>query len=100
LFGLHLLFLGILVLRSKNIHAVWGILLVFAGISYIGIHTIKNFFPEFESQVKTAEMILSMPMAFGEVGFGIWLLIRGGRRRNKQFSKIDKLCYPPLSYCP
>jgi hypothetical protein len=81
IFGFHLLLLGFLTIKSKMIHHFWGIVLVFAAISYILIHSSKLFLPEFESQIQTAEMILSLPMAFGEIGFAFWLIFRGGKPR-------------------
>jgi len=81
IFGFHLLVLGILVLQSKSIHNFWGLLLVFAAMCYTVINSAKFLLPEFENQVATAEMILSLPMAFGEVGFAFWLIIRGGKSR-------------------
>ena len=81
IFGFHLLLLGILVLQSKNIHNLWGILLVFAAVSYVFIHSAKFLIPEFENQIATAEMIFSLPMAFGEIGFAFWLIVRGGKSR-------------------
>lgn len=79
IFGFHLLVLGALALKSKYIHNFWGIVLVFAAVSYIVIHSANFLFPEFENQIKTAEMILSLPMAFSEIGFAFWLVIRGGK---------------------
>jgi hypothetical protein len=81
IFGFHLLLLGILALQSKYIPNFWGILLVFAAVSYSLIHSAKFLFLEFETYIATAEMILSLPMAFGEVGFAFWLIIRGGKSR-------------------
>ena len=79
IFGFHLLLLGFLALKSWNIHRFWGIMLIVAAVSYVGIHCAKILLPEFENPVKTAEMILSLPMTFGEVGFAVWLIIRGGK---------------------
>ena len=81
IFGIHLSLLGALALKSKLIHNFWGVLLIFAGISYSLIHSARFLFPEFENQIKTLEIILSLPMAFGEVGFAFWLIIRGGKSR-------------------
>ena len=69
IFGFHLLFLGILALKSKPINRFWGISLVFAAISYILINSLHKILPGYENQINTAEMILSLPMASGEVGF-------------------------------
>ncbi len=81
LFGFHLLFLGVLALKSKSINRIWGISLVFAAICYILINSLHQILPGYESQIKTAEMILSLPMAFGEVGFAFWLVFRGGKNQ-------------------
>jgi hypothetical protein len=94
IFGLHLIFLGILALKNNTTHNVFGILLVFAGICYTSIHMAKNLMPAFESHVNNIEMILSAPMAIGEIAFAFWLLIRGGKSvqsfRSNQY-KISKL---------
>ncbi|GET20338.1 DUF4386 domain-containing protein [Prolixibacter denitrificans] len=83
IFGFHLLLLGFLALQSKAIHSSWGVLLILAALSYITIHSSKIGFPQFDSQIKTAETILSLPMALGEVGFAVWLIIRGGKPKMK-----------------
>ncbi|MFB6318381.1 DUF4386 domain-containing protein [Saccharicrinis sp. FJH54] len=79
LFGLHLIGLGMLVYLSDFIPRIWAVLLIFSGLSYFGIHAAKFLFPEYIGQVEQIEMILSAPMAIGEVGFAVWLLIRGGK---------------------
>ena len=81
IFGFHLLLLGMLTLKSKSIHNLWGMLLIFAAASYIFIHSAKFLLPEFQSQIATAEMVLSLPMAIGEIGFAFWLIMRGGKIR-------------------
>jgi hypothetical protein len=81
IFGVHLFLLGILALQSKNIPNFWGMLLVFAAASYTFIHSAKFLFPEFETHIATAEMVLSLPMAFAEIGFAFWLIVRGGKSR-------------------
>ncbi len=79
IFGVHLFLLGILAINSKYIHSLWGILLIIAGISYSLIHGSNFLFPDFESRIKTVETILSLPMAVAEIGFAIWLIVRGGK---------------------
>ena len=81
IFGIHLVLLGLLVLQSKLIHNFWGILLIFAGISYSFIHVSNFLFLDFETQIKAIEAILSLPMAVAEIGFAFWLIIRGGKPR-------------------
>ena len=79
IFGFHLLLLGFLALQSKATPSSWGVLLVIAALSYITIHSSKIGFPEFDGPIKTAEKVLSLPMAFGEIGFAFWLIFRGGK---------------------
>jgi hypothetical protein len=79
IFGIHLSLLGTLALKSKLIRNFWGVLLIFAGISYSLIHSFYFLFPDLESNIKTAETILSLPMAFSEISFAFWLIIRGGK---------------------
>ena len=79
IFGLHLFTTGYLVLKSKFIPNVLGVLLFIASISYISIHIMHLFLPQYDNVTAVAETILSLPMALGELGFGIWLLIKGGR---------------------
>ncbi|GAA4318392.1 DUF4386 domain-containing protein [Compostibacter hankyongensis] len=77
LFGLHLLILGFLAFRSGYIPVIWSVLLTIAGLSYLGVHTAKLLFSQYEVPIESIETVLSVPMAAGEMGLGIWLLIRG-----------------------
>ncbi|QGY45709.1 DUF4386 family protein [Maribellus comscasis] len=90
IFGFHLLFLGILAFQSKSIHNFWGILLVFTAVSYVVIHSVKIFLPQFDNQIKTVETVLSLPMAFGEIGFAFWLIIRGGKPKT-MYKSVNEL---------
>lgn len=91
LFGFHLLLLGYLVYMSYNIHRFWGILLIIAAVSYVIVHTAKNFIPGSENIVSTIEMVLSLPMTIGEVGFAVWLIVRGKQPRIVFRSKNNEL---------
>ncbi len=74
LFGLHLVGLGVLSLRSDFVPRFWGWLLVFAGLCYTGVHGAKAMLPSMEEKVQQAEVILGLPMALGELGFAVWLI--------------------------
>ncbi len=74
LFGLHLMGLGLLSLRSDVVPRMWGWLLMVAGTGYIAVHGAKVLLPSMKEVVHQAEMILSLPMALGELGFAIWLI--------------------------
>ncbi|MDP5276038.1 DUF4386 domain-containing protein [Chengkuizengella axinellae] len=79
-FGLHLLVVGFVALKNKTIPKVISILLVLAGVSYMLVHLLHGFFPILKDATSTIETILSIPMIVGELGFGIWLLIKGGKK--------------------
>ncbi len=77
LFGVHLVLIGITSLKSTSIPKYIGILLVIAGCGYLLVNGMDTFFSQHDSVTKLLESILSLPMMIGELGFGIWLLIKG-----------------------
>ncbi|KAB7731845.1 DUF4386 family protein [Rudanella paleaurantiibacter] len=78
-FGAHLLALGVLVYRARFVPPVWGWLLGLAGICYLGTNLANLLWDAYPRYKPTVEGILSLPMIVGELGFGIWLLARGGK---------------------
>ncbi len=71
-FGFHLVLLGYLVIRSKYIPGILGVLLIVAGLGYL-LTSLKPFlFPEVN--LDFAEYTF-----YGELIFMLWLLIRGSR---------------------
>lgn len=78
IFGFHILLIGILMKLHKVIPGVLCYLTLLAGILYVIIHILKltNLNSEI---VSTIEMISALPMAIGELGLAIWLLIKGGK---------------------
>lgn len=77
-FGGHLLIVGCVALKSDIIPKVIGILLLLASIGYMIIHLSKIFLPQYEGVITTLNYVFTIPMIVGELGFGIWLLLRGG----------------------
>lgn len=82
IFGFHLLIIGYIILKSNFIPKFLGILVLIASFSYIIIHLLYLFLPQYEKTTMLLENILSLPMAIGELSFGIWLLIKGGKISN------------------
>ncbi|NVK48153.1 MAG: DUF4386 domain-containing protein [Cyclobacteriaceae bacterium] len=78
-FGLHLVGLGILCWKAAFVPNFWGGLLIFAGICYSAIHLAKALFPDQINQIISIEQVLSLPMAFAEIGLAVWLLWKGGK---------------------
>ncbi|WP_163852856.1 DUF4386 domain-containing protein [Paenibacillus elgii] len=78
-FGGHLLIIGYVALKSGSIPRVIGILLLLAAIGYIVIHLSKTFLPQYDGAIAILNLVFAIPMIAGELGFGIWLLLRGGK---------------------
>ncbi|WP_219834635.1 DUF4386 domain-containing protein [Paenibacillus sp. R14(2021)] len=78
-FGAHLLILGILTFQSDSVPRWIGILLLLASMGYILIHLDKLFFADYGEIGTILEAIFIVPMTLGEIGFGLWLLFRGGK---------------------
>ncbi|MBF4693472.1 DUF4386 domain-containing protein [Fusibacter ferrireducens] len=79
LFGFHLICIGFLASKDHQVPNFIGLLLLIAGLSYALIHILYRFFPDFHAFTTTLETLLSLPMIVGELGFGIWLWIKGGK---------------------
>lgn len=77
IFGIHLILVGNIAMKSKHIPKVISILLVIAGASYTLIHLLHGFVPQMAKATSFIEMILTIPMTIGELGFGLWLLWNG-----------------------
>lgn len=82
--GIHLTLTGIGTFLSTETPNLFGFLLIIAGISYSLIHGLQNFVPQATSFSTYLETFLTIPMTFGELSFGIWLLIKGGQKINQQ----------------
>lgn len=80
IFGFHILLIGILMKIHKRIPAILWYLALIAGVSYIIVHLLKltSANPEV---VSILEMVLAFPMAIGELGLAIWLLVKGGKEK-------------------
>lgn len=78
-FGCHLLVLGYVAFTSGFIPKVFGVLLILASLCYLLTNGATLLYPHYEQYKPIVEMILSAPMAIGELAFGIWLWIKGGK---------------------
>lgn len=78
-FGIHLLLVGVLMKLHKRIPAVLWYLTIIAGASYILVHLLKTAFPQLTALSNTLNNILALPMAVGELGLAVWLIIKGGK---------------------
>ncbi|WP_337874686.1 DUF4386 domain-containing protein [Exiguobacterium sp.] len=75
-FGLHLIAVGWVAMRTQFIPRTIGILLVVAGFSYTIVHALYQF-PTLESMTTLLELTLMLPMFVGELAFAVWLIVKG-----------------------
>ena len=81
-FGLHLLAVGILMKVHRNIPGVLWILTLIAGISYVVVNILKSMLPQLSEFTEILNNVLALPMALGELGLAIWLIIKGGKTKS------------------
>ncbi len=77
-FGIHLILLGALVIRSRYAPRVLGYLLLAAGTAYVidtVAHTLLGNYADYETLLVT---MVAVPSVLAEGWFGLWLLLRGG----------------------
>jgi hypothetical protein len=79
IFGIHLVIVGVLVKLHKSIPGILWYLTIIAGFSYIVVHILKISCPDLTDFTITLNNILTLPMALGELGLALWLIIKGGK---------------------
>ncbi|MFC5471325.1 DUF4386 domain-containing protein [Cohnella suwonensis] len=79
IFGGHLLIVGYLAFQSDSIPKVISVLLLIASIGYMIIHLFRTILPQYDGIITLLEYVFIVPMSAGELGFGLWLLFRGGK---------------------
>ncbi|WLR51125.1 DUF4386 domain-containing protein [Bacillus tianshenii] len=77
IFGLHLIITGFVACKSNQVPKLISRLVVVAGFSYTLVHVMYQLIPQLDRLTGILETILIIPMFFGELGFGIWLLAKG-----------------------
>jgi hypothetical protein len=83
IFGCHLFVLGLVVFRAVSVPKVFGILILIASVCYIVTNIFNQIVPNYSQYKDAVDMILGLPMAFGELGLAIWLLFKGGKKKLK-----------------
>jgi len=81
IFGLHLIGLGYLSIKSAYVPKVLGYLLYLGGTIYIIIHAVKKSSALDVQTVQSLENGLALPMALGEMLLAVWLIYIGLKRR-------------------
>ncbi|CAF4430894.1 unnamed protein product, partial [Rotaria magnacalcarata] len=64
--------------KSGYIPRLFGILLIIASLCYITSNFANLLLSNYEKYKATVELFISLPMIVGELGFGLWLLFKGG----------------------
>ncbi|MEO6454619.1 MAG: DUF4386 domain-containing protein [Ginsengibacter sp.] len=77
IFGIYLVFGGLLICKASYIPKVMGVLIMLAGASWI-IHSLQPYF------FKNYDLSRMKFFAIGELVFGIWLLVRGTRIKESE----------------
>lgn len=78
-FGVHLLVLGYVVLKSSYVPKVLGVLLLAASVGYV-VDSFAHFLLPNYADYKTLFMLMvALPGTIGELSLCFWLLIKGGR---------------------
>ena len=81
IFGIHLLIVGVLMKLHKLIPKILWYLTIIAGTSYILVHVLKTTSPQLSELNNSMNNILALPMALGELGLAVWLIIKGGKTK-------------------
>ncbi len=76
-FGIHLMLLGYLIITSKFIPKLIGILLLLASLAYLTDNAAKLLLADYSAHKTLLTIIVAIPSIIGEVGFAIWLLVKG-----------------------
>ncbi|WP_346354040.1 DUF4386 domain-containing protein [Azotosporobacter soli] len=79
IFGVHLFLLGYLVLKAGYIPKILGGLLIIGAFCYVTTNFANLLWSDYEHYKATLELLLSLPMALGELSFAFWLLFKGGK---------------------
>jgi hypothetical protein len=78
-FGVHLLLLGFVMVKSDYAPSILGILVALAGLGYVMVNLARVVLPDYrdyEGLLLLLLVVLGLPGEFGLVG---WLLWRGGK---------------------
>jgi hypothetical protein len=77
-FGVHLLLLGLVIVKSDYVPSVLGLLVALAGLGYVVGKLAPVLLPDYNDAFVLLILVLAVPGEFGLIG---WLLWRGGKDR-------------------
>lgn len=76
-FGIHLLLLGYLIIKSDYTPGILGILLIIASLGYLTDSFAYLLIQNYSEYKSMFMLIVAIPGVIGELSFTLWLLIRG-----------------------
>lgn len=79
-FGIHVILLGGLVLQSRYAPKALGYVLIAAGAAYVSDTLAHTFLSNYNNYEGLFITIVSVPAVLAEGWFGLWLLLRAGKR--------------------
>ncbi|MCP5034716.1 MAG: DUF4386 domain-containing protein [Actinomycetia bacterium] len=94
-FGIHLVLLGFLMVRSRYAPKILGYLMIAAGTAYVidtFAHSLLDNYKSYETLFIT---MVAVPSIISEGWFGLWLLFRGGKAAGRQPSPAPSLDRTP-----
>lgn len=77
-FGIHLILLGYLIIKSRYVSVILGYVLIAAGLAYVAdtlAHSLLSNYADYETLFVT---VVAVPSIIAEGWFGLWLLLKGG----------------------
>lgn len=79
-FGMHLVVLGFLLHRSAYFPRVLSLVMILSGFFYILDTVAHSLLSEYQAYQGLFTALVAVPSVIGEGWFGIWLLVRGGKK--------------------
>ena len=79
-FGMHVMLLGVLILKSSYVPKPFGFVLLVAAVGYVVTHLSAFMLPSQTGLARILGWIFIGPM-LGEVALGFWLLFKGGKSK-------------------
>jgi Domain of unknown function (DUF4386) len=83
IFGLHLLVLGYLAIKSGFVPRILGGLLMVAAVAYMGDNLAKLLLSNYADYKAVFTVVVAVPAIVGELGLAIWLLVKGGKAKGE-----------------
>eukprot|EP01080_Neovahlkampfia_damariscottae_P007300 gene7300-11619_t len=77
IFGIHLILLGVLIMKTNCSPKIFGWIIFIAGVGYILVHGSNLLLGEWKYK-DALENSFILPQVVGELGLAIWMLIKGG----------------------